>query len=202
MSSFRGFQYLILGLSHNLVGHFEKLTYSVCTHQAMFFCCSYHIASKNKKFSSTSLGVALPYLDIIYHVVVSSSSTHWTGKCPPWCHCRLPEGEYSEISNVWVHARREAPFWADNKAPETVAEGPGAQPEGARVTTEGSRPCRQVLGFLSGAQEPVETLREYWRKANAKYSASKTTTSLQRDKWLNMRMQTCKVLCSFIIGLL
>lgn len=63
-----------------------------------------------------------------------------------------------------------------------MAEGPGAQPEGARGTTEASGPCRQVLDFLSGAQEPVETLREYWRKVNAKYSASKTTASLQQDK--------------------
>lgn len=47
----------------------------------------------------------------------------------------LPEVEYPEISNVWVHTRREAPFRAALKAPETVAEGPGAQPEGTRGTS-------------------------------------------------------------------
>lgn len=139
----------------------EADIFCLCTLVHFFFWCSYHIASKTKTFSSTPLGVALPYLDIIYPIVISFSSTYRTGKCPPWCHCRLPEGEYSEISNVWVHARREAPFWAGNKAPEAVAKGPGAQSEGARGTTEASGPCRQVLGFISGAQEPVETLREY-----------------------------------------
>lgn len=81
-------------------------------------------------------------------------------KRPPWCHCK-PEVEPSRNNNnVWVHAGREAPSRAADKAPEAVAEGPGAQPEGARGSGQTSGPRRQVLGWLPGAQEPVEALRE------------------------------------------
>lgn len=58
-----------------------------------------------------------------------------TEKCPPWCHCSLPEVEYPERRNVWVYTRREAPFRATSKAQETVAEGPRAQSEGTRGTS-------------------------------------------------------------------
>lgn len=48
-----------------------------------------------------------------------------------------------------------------------MVKGPGAKCTGARHTAEASRRRRQILGFVSGAEEPVETLREYRRDANA-----------------------------------
>ena len=61
--------------------------------------------------------------------------------CPPWCHCCSLEVEYQKNQNVWVHTGREAAVGSAEEAPETVAEGPRAQPQRARDSgqTSGSR---------------------------------------------------------------
>lgn len=81
------------------------------------------------------------------------------------------EVEYlQKEQNVWVYAGREAPFRADHKAPAAVAQGPGAQPEGTRHTTQSTRRRRQVLGRFPGAQDPVEALCECCVQAEANAS--------------------------------